>query len=117
MSIIEVEGKQIELDDEGYMKNPEQWNENVACKLADIEGASAACPLTEEKLEILKFMREYYKKFGAFPVPRGVCTRIHQDKECTYEEFPDPSIAWKIAGLPQPSRHVVAQLKGLGGVS
>lgn len=117
MPEIEVDGVKIQLDEEGYLKNFDAWNENIACALADREGLSKTCPLTKEKIEILKFMREYYKKFEAVPLPRGVCMRIHQQKDCTYEEFPDPSIAWKIAGLPQPSRHVVAQLKGLGGVS
>ena len=117
MPIIEMDGKKIELDEEGYLVNLNDWNENIACLLAEREGVKEKCPLTEEKMEIIKFMREYYKKFGAFPVPRGVCLRIHLQRECTYEEFPDPSIAWKIAGLPQPSRQVVAQLKGLGGVS
>jgi TusE/DsrC/DsvC family sulfur relay protein len=117
MPIIEVEGKEIELDNEGYLINSEAWNEKVACVLAEREGVIKKCPLTKEKIEILKFMREYYKKFEAFPIPRGVCLNIHQQRDCTYEEFPDPSVAWKIAGLPQPSRQVVAQLKGLGGVS
>lgn len=117
MPTIEIGGKQIQVDEEGYLVNAEDWNEQVACAIADKEGVSKTCPITKEKMEILRFMREYYKKFQAFPVPRGVCMNIHQPKDCTYEEFPDASVAWKIAGLPQPSRHVVAQLKGLGGVS
>ncbi len=117
MPTIEIGGKQIQVDEEGYLVNAEDWNEQVACALADKEGVSKTCPITKEKMEILRFMREYYNKFQAFPVPRGVCMNIHQSKDCTYEEFPDASVAWKIAGLPQPSRHVVAQLKGLGGVS
>jgi TusE/DsrC/DsvC family sulfur relay protein len=117
MPTIEIDGSRIEVDDEGYLVRPEDWNEKVACALAEREGVSKKCPLTKEKIEILKFMREYYKKFEAFPIPRGVCVNIHQQRDCTYEEFPDPGVAWKIAGLPQPSRHVVAQLKGLGGVT
>jgi len=115
LPVIEIDGKNIELDNEGYLINSEAWNEKVACVLAEREGVKF--PLTKEKIEILKFLREYYKKFEAFPIPRGVCLKIHQQKDCTYKEFPDPSVAWKIAGLPQPSRQVVAQLKGLGGVS
>jgi tRNA 2-thiouridine synthesizing protein E len=117
MPAIEVKGKKIELDDEGYLVNSEDWSENVACALADKEGVSKTCPLTKEKIEILKFMREYYQKFEAFPIPRGVCIRVHQERQCTYEEFPEPLLAWKIAGLPKPSRHVVASLQGLGGVT
>ena len=102
MLFIEVNGKKIELDDEGYLVNFDDWNEKVACALADREGVSKTCPLTEEKMEILRFMRGYYKKFNAFPVPRYICKNVHQPKECTYEEFLDPLTAWKVAGLPKP---------------
>jgi TusE/DsrC/DsvC family sulfur relay protein len=117
MERLDIQGKSILLDDEGYMVNSEDWNEQVACAIADREGISTKCPLTPEKMGILKFMRHYYDQFNAVPIPRAVCKNIHQQKDCAYEEFPDPAIAWKIAGLPQPSRHIIAQLKGLGGVS
>jgi tRNA 2-thiouridine synthesizing protein E len=117
MATLNVQGKNVELDEEGYLVNEDDWDEQVACALADKEGVSKTCPLTREKLEIIKFMRQYYKEFNAFPIPRAVCRNIHQPTHCTYEEFPDPSLAWKIAGLPQPSRHVIAQIKGWGGVT
>ena len=102
MPFIEIEGKKIELDEDGYMINPDDWDEKVACALADKEGVSKTCPVTKEKLEILKFMREYYKKFEAFPVPRYICKNVHQPEKCTYEEFFDPMTAYKVAGLPKP---------------
>lgn len=102
MPIIEVEGKKIELDEEDFIMNFEDWNEKVACALADKLGVSKKCPLTPEKMEILKFMREYYKKFNAFPVPRYICLNVHQPRECTYVEFFDPITAYKVAGLPKP---------------
>lgn len=113
MPVIEVEGKKIEFDDEGYLVNFDDWNDKVACAIADREGVSKTCPLTKEKIEIIKFMREYYKKFNAFPIPRAVCKNVHQPKQCTYEEFPDPIIAWKIAGLPNLEPEVYASLSKL----
>lgn len=113
MPTIEIDGKKIQLDDEGYLLKFDEWNEKVACAIADKEGVSNACPLTKEKLEILKFMREYYKKFSAFPIPRYVCTNIHQPKDCTYEKFPDPIKAWKIAGLPNLEPEVYATISKL----
>ncbi len=102
MPVIEVEGKKIELDEEGFLVNFNDWSEKIACALADKEGVSKTCPLTKEKIEILRFMREYYKKFEAVPIPSGVCLNVHQPKNCTFEEFPDPFTAYKIAGLPKP---------------
>jgi sulfur relay (sulfurtransferase) DsrC/TusE family protein len=53
----------IDLDGEGYLRNFEDWNENVACALADKEGVSRECPLTLERMEILKFMRKHSQYF------------------------------------------------------
>jgi TusE/DsrC/DsvC family sulfur relay protein len=111
MPNIECEGRTIPLDEEGYLVNFEDWNEKVACALADREGVSSECPLTTERMEILKFMREYYKNFSSFPILRAVCRNIHQPNHCTYEQFPDPIVAWKIAGLPKPTTEVFAYIK------
>lgn len=113
MSVFEYKGLKIELDEEGYLANFDDWNESVACALAYKEGLGEDCPLTEEKLEIIRFMREYYKKFKAFPIPRYVCKNLHRPKECTYEEFPDPEVAWKIAGLPNIHPEVYASIRKL----
>ena len=101
MAVIEVDGKKIELDEDDFLVNFEDWNEKVACALANRLGVGNTCPLTKERIEIIKFMREYYKKFKAFPVPRYICLNVHEPKNCTYEQFFDPLTAYKIAGLPR----------------
>jgi tRNA 2-thiouridine synthesizing protein E len=103
MTTIKYEGLNIELDEDGFLKNIDDWNEKVACAIAEKEGVSKTCPLTEEKMEILRFIREYYKKFFSVPIPRCVCKHVNQSKKCEFEEFPDPLTAWKIAGLPKPT--------------
>jgi TusE/DsrC/DsvC family sulfur relay protein len=105
MATIEYEGLKIELDEEGFLKNYNDWNEKVACAIAEKEGVSKTCPITEEKMEILRFIREYYKKFEAVPIPRFVCKSVHQPMSCEFEEFPDPLTSWKIAGLPKPTAY------------
>jgi len=109
--ISEHEDLDINLDDEGYLANYEDWNENVACAMADKEGVSQECPLTKERMEILKFMREYYEKFEAFPILRAICKNVKQSKDCNYQQFPDPIVAWRIAGLPKPTPEVLAKIK------
>lgn len=104
----------VEVDEEGYLVNPEDWNEKVACALAEREGIADRCPLTEERMAILKFMRGYYKHFQSFPMLRAICKNVQQSKECTYEQFLDPIQAWKIAGLPKPTTEVFAYLKHRG---
>ena len=100
MTELQYAGKNITTDPEGFLSNPDDWDENAAQALAKHEGIAE---LTEEKLEIVKFMRGYYKKFHAFPILNYVCKNILQPKNCVNEEFINPTKAWKIAGLPKPS--------------
>ena len=101
VSEFEYDRKKIRVDEEGYLENFDDWDEKVACALANRQGVSNECPLNGERMEILKFIREYYKKFSAAPVVRAVCTRVRQSKGCEYLQFPDPITAAKIAGLPK----------------
>ena len=101
MPTFAYEGITLEVDDEGYLLNFDAWNEKVACALAEREGVSHECPLNTERIEILKFIREYYKKYNSVPVVRAVCTNVHQPQKCEYLQFPDPIITCKIAGIPK----------------
>jgi tRNA 2-thiouridine synthesizing protein E len=113
MQIIEYAGLSVELDDDGYLFNYDEWNEKVACALAEIEGVDE---LTDERMEIIKFMRSYYQTYHHFPVLSGICRNVHQEKDCVKHQFIDPLSAWKIAGLPKPSPQVIGYLHGQGGV-
>ena len=110
MATLDVEGSRVEIDEEGYLSNFQDWNEKVACALAEREGLVSKCPLNEERMNILRFMREYYQKFDAFPIIQAVCKNVHQPRSCLYEDFLDPIQAWKIAGLPQPTTEVLAYI-------
>ena len=101
MPTIEYEGLKIELDDDGFLVNYNSWNEKVACALAGREGISKKCPLSEEQIDILKFIRTYYEKYQAMPIVRAVCRNVHQPKNCEYVQFHDPVVASKLAGLPE----------------
>ncbi len=91
------------LDSAGYLANFEEWNEEVAHALAAREGLSA---LTKDRMDILLFMRNYYRDHKFLPIVRAVCKNVHQPKQCVTEQFMDPVKAWKIAGLPNPGDEV-----------
>ncbi len=114
MTTTDPEAPVVALDDEGYLERFDDWSDAVACTLAEREGLEADCPLSEERLAILRFMRVYYRRFDAFPVLRAVCKSVGQDKECVTEQFPDPIVAWRIAGLPKPTTEVFANLRRHG---
>ena len=104
MKVIEQEGLKITVDDDGFLANIDDWTEQVARVLASREGIP---DLPEHRLDILKFMREYYRKYNFFPIVRFVCKNVHQPLNCIAEQFIDPVKAWKIAGLPNPGEEVI----------
>ena len=104
MPSIEQDGLKINIDDDGFLVKIEDWTEQVARVLAEREGIA---DLPEYRLDILRFMREYYRKNNFFPIVRYVCKNVHQPKNCVTEQFIDPVKAWKIAGLPNPGEEVI----------
>jgi sulfur relay (sulfurtransferase) DsrC/TusE family protein len=44
MPTCEYEGLKIEVDEEGYLLNFDDWNEKVACALAEREGGQPRMP-------------------------------------------------------------------------
>jgi len=98
MPTMECGTKKIGVDDKGFLANLDDWTEGVAQTIAHQEGLTA---LTGEQMTIIKFLREYYKTFGSFPILNYVCKHTSQPRECVNEQFVNPEKAWKIAGLPQ----------------
>jgi tRNA 2-thiouridine synthesizing protein E len=98
MANFTVAGKNIDLDDEGFLLNHEDWNSDVAREIAK---NSSLEKLDDEQMEIIQFLRKYYLKFHAFPILNYVCKHVGQKKECLNKEFVNPMLAWKIAGLPK----------------
>jgi tRNA 2-thiouridine synthesizing protein E len=98
MSDINVAGKNIKLDEEGFLVNQEDWNHDVAREIAKNAGIDK---LDDDQMEIIEFLRKYYKKFNAFPILNYVCKHVEQPRECLNNEFVNPMNAWKIAGLPK----------------
>ena len=51
-----VNGKEIETDSEGYIKNLDDWSEDFARALAAQEGLE----LTDEHWQVIRYLRAYY---------------------------------------------------------
>ncbi|HYA86466.1 MAG TPA: TusE/DsrC/DsvC family sulfur relay protein [Nitrospirota bacterium] len=100
--------KKMDVDDEGYLVNFNDWNEEVARELAARAGIGE---LTTESIVILKFIRDYYKAYTFFPIVHSICTKLHEPKDCVTEKFFNPLIAWKIAGLPHPEEPINSLLE------
>lgn len=100
MGTLKTEHPGLTFDDEGFLNEGERWDEDVAKIIAKHEGISQ---LDNEKMRIVKFMRQYYQKHHNFPILGNVCKKVgDSSKDCVAREFTDPMKAWKIAGLPKP---------------
>lgn len=53
-----VNGKEIETDSEGYIRNLDEWSEDFAVALAKQEELE----LTEEHWDVVRYLREYYQE-------------------------------------------------------
>jgi len=100
MAQLHMGKKNIEVDEEGFLSHPEEWDQEIAKAIAEHEGIDT---LNQSKLDIVLFLREYYKKYSSFPILGYVCKKVHAgSRSCITDEFVDPMKAWKIAGLPKP---------------
>jgi hypothetical protein len=41
----------------------------------------------------------------------AICKNVNKPKDCLQEEFYNPLIAWKLAGLPQPEEPLISLLE------
>jgi TusE/DsrC/DsvC family sulfur relay protein len=108
LDTLEVRDKKIEIDVDGCLVHGDGWDESVARALAERMGMGE---LSDDKIEILKFIRDYYGKFGFFPIVRAVCKHVNKPKDCMIDEFGVPLNAWKLAGLPHPEEPVISLLE------
>jgi dissimilatory sulfite reductase related protein len=92
----------IEVDDDGFLLNPEQWDEQVALALATTEGLDA---LTEDHWSIMNYIREYHAQFGVAPMVRKLCKETGFKLKEIYALFPSGPArgACKVAGLEKPT--------------
>ncbi len=102
MPIFEHGEIKIEVDEDGFMQEPELWNKGIAVALATTEAVN---DLTEEHWKVVNYLREYYLKFGIAPMIRKLCKETGFPLKRIYELFPSGPAkgACKVAGLAKPT--------------
>ena len=102
MASIAVGNLSIEVDEDGFIQEPDKWDENVARVLAETEGVSE---LNDKHWQLINYLRDYYKKFGIAPMIRKMCKEVGMKLGEVYELFPTGPAkgACKAAGLPKPT--------------
>ena len=101
MTITTIAGTEVDLDDEGFFTQPEQWNETVAAELAAAEGIDE---LTDQHWTVIRFMRDQYFEKGTGPTVRILGKTSGVSVKELYQLFPKgpAKVAAKVAGIPKP---------------
>jgi TusE/DsrC/DsvC family sulfur relay protein len=101
MPEVQIEGQTFEVDEEGFLQNPELWNDQVACLFGRLDGIE---DLSEDHWKVVRYIREYYEENGLAPMVRKICQNTGLRLRQIYELFPlgPAKGACKVAGLPKP---------------
>src|SRR5689334_20435320 len=93
---------EVEVDEDGFIQQPEVWDENLALALARTDGVSE---LTDAHWKIIDYIRGYFHEFEIAPMIRKMCKETSFSLREIYELFPSGPAkgACKVAGLPKPT--------------
>lgn len=102
MAMVTLAGKELEVDEDGFIQDPEQWDEAIAKALAETESVTE---MTEDHWKLVNYLRQYYLEFGIAPMIRKLCKETGFKLKYIYELFPSGPAkgACKVAGLPKPT--------------
>ena len=91
----------VDLDAEGFLTDPSQWNETMAAALARDAGIDE---LTDRHWLVVRFMRDRYVSTGAAPSIRALGKESGVPVKELYQLFPKgpAKLAARIGGIPKP---------------
>jgi tRNA 2-thiouridine synthesizing protein E len=98
------------LDAKGYMAEPEQWNVQLAVRLARRLGID---DLEVAHWQVIERLRHPYLMEGHLPVFSHLCHTLDLDDHCVATLFGGPIEAWKVAGLPDPGEEARVYMEGM----
>jgi tRNA 2-thiouridine synthesizing protein E len=105
--MLELNGNTIDTDTNGYLKDPQDWTDELIPLLAEQEKIK----LTDAHLEVIHFVRQFYVEFNTSPAIRmlvkAMAKQYGEEKgnsRYLYRLFPEGPAkqATKLAGLPKP---------------
>ncbi len=96
-----IAGKTVQVNDEGFMTNPNEWTKDIACEIALQEGIT---DLTPAHWKIIDFCRQQGTNGGKAPTLRQITTSTGVSTKEMFTLFPKgpaKKVA-KISGLGKP---------------
>ncbi len=71
MPTLDSQGRQLAVNEEGFLLHPEEWNEQIAMLLA--RNQENLDQLTDEHWFVIRFIRQHFLEHHAAPMVRSVC--------------------------------------------
>jgi len=101
MPTMEIDGHHFEVDGDGFLTNPQIWNDDVAQLFARYDGIES---LNDKHWAIVRIIRRNFEDKGMAPMIRTICQETGVKLREIYELFPlGPARgACRVAGLPKP---------------
>jgi dissimilatory sulfite reductase related protein len=101
MATIEIEGRVLEVDGDGFLSDPTVWNDELAAAIARYDGIAE---MNEKHWAIVRIIRNNWEEKGMAPMIRVICQSTGVKLREIYELFPlGPARgACRVAGLPKP---------------
>jgi TusE/DsrC/DsvC family sulfur relay protein len=101
MTTMLIAERPVDVDAEGFLTDPQQWNDEIAEAIARDNGIAE---LTPRHWQVVRFMRERYLTTGTAPTIRALGKESGVPVKELYELFPKgpAKLAAKIGGIPKP---------------
>ena len=101
MTTAMIAERAVDVDAEGFLVDPQQWNEEIAAAIARDNGVPE---LTERHWLVVRFMRERFLTTGSAPTIRSLGKESGVPVKELYQLFPKgpAKLAAKIGGIPKP---------------
>lgn len=101
MATKTLAGKEIEVDDEGFLTDHTQWDASVAQAIAEEEGIGA---LNDRHMAVIEFMRKEFEEKGSGPSIRRLTKESGVPTKELYALFPGGPAkkSARIAGIKKP---------------
>src|SRR5262245_53420780 len=91
----------VDVDAEGFLTDPQEWNSQIAEAIAEANGVPE---LTDRHWLVVHFMRDRYLATGTAPSIRSLGKESGVPVKELYQLFPrgPAKLAAKIGGIPKP---------------
>jgi len=99
MPVLVVGELTLETNEQGFIQQPELWNDDVAAALAATDGIDE---LTPAHWKVVRYLRKHYLDHDLAPMVRKLCKETATPLKRMYELFPSGPAkgACKVAGMP-----------------